>query len=178
MKIEIKKRWNDDIILCGEYESIKDCLVKNRGANLSGANLYGANLSRANLSGANLSGTDLSGTDLSGAKNLDEQLQISSTTITPEGDLIGWKKCRDNIIVKVKIPMEAKRSNSTGRKCRAEYVKVLEVFGGKIGISQHDEKTKYVVGKTVKCYKWDDNRWEECSGGIHFFLTKIEAERY
>jgi len=54
MKIEIKNRWNGSIILSGEYESIKDCLEKNREANL-----YGANLSRADLSGANLSGVNL-----------------------------------------------------------------------------------------------------------------------
>jgi hypothetical protein len=82
MLIEIKNRFNGKVILSGEYESLKDCLVKNSGAylsgadlsgadlsraNLSGANLYGADLSRANLSGANLYGADLSGANLSGA---------------------------------------------------------------------------------------------------------------
>ena len=52
MNIEITNRFNDKIILCGEYESIKDCLEKNRGANLEGANLRGANLEGANLEGA------------------------------------------------------------------------------------------------------------------------------
>jgi hypothetical protein len=61
----------------GEYESVRDCLEKNKGANLyganlSGADLYGANLSwanlyRADLSGANLSRAYLSGANLSGA---------------------------------------------------------------------------------------------------------------
>jgi hypothetical protein len=32
MKIEIKNRYTDNIIICGEYENIKDCLKKNRGA--------------------------------------------------------------------------------------------------------------------------------------------------
>ncbi|MHA1428614.1 MAG: pentapeptide repeat-containing protein [Candidatus Helarchaeota archaeon] len=67
MKIEIRNRWNDEIILCGEYESIKDCLQKNRGANLHGANLWGANLWSANLHGANLRGADLRGANLHGA---------------------------------------------------------------------------------------------------------------
>ena len=48
MKIEIKHRYEGNIILCGEYESVKDCLAKNRGANLRGANLWGANLRGAN----------------------------------------------------------------------------------------------------------------------------------
>ena len=87
MKIEIKNRFNDKIIITGEYDNIKDALLKNSeadlseadlyranlyGANLSGADLYRANLSeadlyRADLSGANLSGADLYGADLSGA---------------------------------------------------------------------------------------------------------------
>jgi hypothetical protein len=68
LKIEIKSRWDSSkIILCGEYEGIRDCLEKNKGANLSGADLSGANLSRATLYGADLSGANLSGADLSGA---------------------------------------------------------------------------------------------------------------
>jgi uncharacterized protein YjbI with pentapeptide repeats len=67
VKIEIKSRFDGHVILSGEYESVKDCLRKNSGANLSGANLSGANLWGANLWGANLSGANLSGADLSGA---------------------------------------------------------------------------------------------------------------
>ena len=159
-----------------------------RGADLKGADLREANLELANLQRADLRGADLRvadlreadlrGADLTRAKNFDENLFISYTSICPEGTLIGWKKCEDNIIVKLEIPSEAKRSNATGRKCRAEYVKVLELFGGDVGISQHDGKTEYRVGEIVRCDKWDDVRWNECSGGIHFFLTRLEAERY
>ena len=39
MKIEIKNRLNGKIILCGDYEGIRDCLEKNRDANLTDANL-------------------------------------------------------------------------------------------------------------------------------------------
>ena len=28
------------------------------------------------------------------------------------------------------------------------------------------------------CHEWDDNRWNECSGGIHFFVNRIDAENY
>ena len=65
--MEIKNRYTDHIILCGEYESIKDCLEKNRGANLEGANLRGANLEGAYLEGANLEGAYLEGAYLGGA---------------------------------------------------------------------------------------------------------------
>jgi hypothetical protein len=152
------------------------------GANLSGANLSGANLSGANLSGANLWRANLSDAYLSGA-NLSEiasgkESIEALTMILPDGDLIGWKKCDNKVIVKVQIPSDAKRSNSTGRKCRAEYVKVIEVIGAEVGISQHDNKTEYKAGEIVRCDKWDENRWAECSGGIHFFITRWEAENY
>ena len=65
-QIKIVSRFDSGkVLLCGKYESIKDCLEKNKEANLSGANLYGANLSGANLSRANLSRANLSGANLS-----------------------------------------------------------------------------------------------------------------
>ena len=62
MKIEIKNRYNGNVIISGKYESIKDCLEKNKDADLRGANLGGAYLGGANLRGA----------DLRGAKNYSE----------------------------------------------------------------------------------------------------------
>ena len=56
MKIEIKSRGDDFIILSGNYESVKDCLEKNRGAYLEGADLRGADLRGAYLEGAYLRG--------------------------------------------------------------------------------------------------------------------------
>jgi len=82
--IEIKNRWSREIIIRGKYENIKDCLEKNRTANLSEADLFGADLSEAYLSEANLfraylseanlfraylSGAYLSGANLSGVKD-------------------------------------------------------------------------------------------------------------
>ncbi len=162
------------------------------GANLSGANLYGANLSGANLSGANLflanlSGADLSGANLSGANlseadlsgaNLSELIKARLSILPDEGDIIGWKKCKNDVIVKLLIKDGVKHSNATGRKCRAERAIVLEVFGAAVGISSHDNATEYVVGKEVVCDKWGEDRFVECAGGIHFFITRVEAENY
>jgi hypothetical protein len=66
--IEIRNRWTNEVIVSGKYESIRDCLERNRSENLSGADLSGADLSGACLSGARLSRADLSGADLSGAR--------------------------------------------------------------------------------------------------------------
>ena len=34
----------------------------------------------------------------------------------------------------------------------------------------------YEVGKEVVADSFDDDRWNECSHGIHFFITRNEAE--
>jgi hypothetical protein len=146
------------------------------GAYLSGAYLSGANLSGANLSGANLSGAYLSGANLSGAKNAD--LAIAMTRILPEGQLIGYKKCRNGVIVKLQIPAKAKRSHAFGRKCRAEYAKVLHIYGADEAYSTHDSTFVYHKGEIVRPDKWDDDWTNECSSGVHFFITREEAEAY
>jgi hypothetical protein len=151
--------------------------VNLRWADLRGADLRWADLSGANLSGADLYGADLRRASLSEALNIPEHT-LATTSILPEGDLIGWKKCEGGVIVKLRIPSSARRSNATGRKCRAEFVEVLEVFGGSVGTSTHDSKTTYRVGETVRCDVWNPDRWNECAGGIHFFITRYEAEQY
>ena len=204
MKFEIKNCFTGSIIYQDEAESFRALIlaaIKSgadlSGANLSGANLYGADLYGANLSGAdlyganlsganlyranlyraNLSGANLSGANLSGANNVSD-LSAAQLSILPEGPIIGWKKCADNVIVKLLIPYKARKSNSTGRKCRADFVKVLQVFGAEVGVSTYDLKTLYRKGETVTCDKWNEDRWIECGGGIHFFLSRIEAESY
>ncbi len=147
-----------------------------RSADLYGANLYGADLYGANLYGANLYGADLYGADLKDAKYAD--LVIAQTRILPAGSLIGWKKCRDGIIVKLRIPEEARRSHAFGRKCRAEFADVIEIIGADEAISSHDGVTVYRAGERVTPDSFDENWQEECASGIHFFITKEEAENY
>lgn len=147
------------------------------GANLRSADLSGADLSGANLSGADLSCADLYGANLSGAKGI--KLAIARTRILPDGDIIGWKKCQDEVIVKLLIPKDSPRSHAFGRKCRAAFVDVLEVHGAWKGISLHDRMTRYVVGERVGCAEPFDPNWmEECASGIHFYITREEAEAH
>lgn len=125
----------------------------------------------------NLAGANLAGAYLAGAKNA--ALAAALVSILPEGDLIGWKKCKNGVLVKLRIPADAKRSNATGRKCRAEYVDVLEVIGTEVGITdEYGPRTEYRTGERVTCHEWDAYRWRECSGGIHFFITREEAEAW
>ena len=144
-------------------------------ANLSGADLSGADLSRANLSGA-----DLSWANLYGAHNIDFPIACPE-----EGEFIGFKKVRENLIVKLKITEDAKRCSATGRKCRCSKAVVLSITnkdGSDSGLteakSKYDANFVYNVGETVEVTDFCDDRWNECSAGIHFFITRKEAEDY
>ena len=158
-----------------------------RGANLGGANLRGADLGGANLGGANLRGADLGDADLGGAKNV-PYIPMACPT---DGEFIGWKKVHDNginYLVKLLILEDAKRSSATGRKCRCSKARVLDISAlqdGKEGPKErkiintsYDPHVTYEVGKVVEPDSFDDNRFNECSHGIHFFIDKQEAIDY
>ena len=139
-----------------------------RGAYLRGAYLEGANLRGANLRGANLRGANLRGANLEGAYLPHFQI--------PNGSLIVWGK-KGGCIVKMEVPLEAKRTASlVGRKCRAEYVKVLEIEGASCTTSE--KGGLYVEGEFVYPDSYDDDIRVECTHGIHFFLTRKEAEEW
>ena len=114
-----------------EGENI-EAILKKYGLNcLRHADLYGADLYGADLYGADLRDADLRDADLRDA-DLPE-LTIAKTSILPDGDIIGWKKAYvadmppTPVIVKLLIPSDAKRSNSTGRKCRANKARILDL---------------------------------------------------
>ena len=176
-------------------ENHKKWIMGNGGkkANLSNADLSGADLSGADLNGANLSGANLRKTDLSGADirwadlrwvDLSEAKGVYYPLRCPDtGSFVGWKKAGRKI-VKILITNDAKRSSSTGNKCRCNKAFVLEIqsVDGKETFrsvaSDFDESFLYEVGKTVKVDNFDENRWEECAPGIHFFITREEAVNY
>ena len=158
-----------------------------RGANLRGVNLYCANLHDANLRGANLHGANLHDANLRGANlycanlrdaNLHEA--IGPALQCPEyGAFVGWKKVQGKI-VKLQITENAMRSSATGRKCRCSEALVLSIDDGAL---QEITNTNYWpltyrVGELVRPDSFDENRWNECSHGIHFFITRQEAEEY
>ena len=165
------------------------------GANLSGADLIGADLSGANLSGAylrradlrraylrraDLRGADLRRADLRGADLREADLREARLPHfqIPDGDLIGWGN-KGGHIVKMRIPAEAKRTASlVGRKCRAEWVDVLEIEGADECRSSGGVGIVYRVGETVRPDSYDDDIRIECTHGIHFFQTRLEAEEW
>ena len=183
--IEIK-HINGSVLYAAAVATARDAMEAacRVGANLYGADLRGADLRGANLSGVDLRGADLSranlrGADLGGAKNIPAMAAARTEILPREGEVAGWKKCANGVLVKVRVPAEARRSNATGRKCRAEFVDVLEIEPAVAqAVSTYSESVIYEVGKRVACDKWNEDRWTECGGGIHFFLTKEEAQDY
>ena len=169
-----------------------------RGANLRGADLRGADLRRANLRGANLRGADLRDADLGGANlggadlrraNLRRAKGNESTSMffsqcPSEGSFIAWKTSGDKII-KLEICSDAKRSSATSLKCRCSKAKVLEIqelSGEKSNVksvsSNYDKSFIYKVGEFVEVNDFDNDRWNECSSGIHFFIDRNMAVAY
>ncbi len=160
------------------------------GADFRYTNLRGAIFCYANLCGALFDGANLDEVDFYGA-NLNyssfsyvENIPFIPFTCPDTGSFIAYKKVGEYII-KLHIPEDAKRLSATGRKCRCDKAQVLEIQNldgtianiTKIG-SNYDETFIYEVGKNVLVDNFDNDRWNECSTGIHFFINRQEAVEY
>ena len=151
------------------------------GENLDGLDLSNRILDRASLNGALLNGASLYGASLNGAINV----PYIPMVCPEEGAFVGWKKIKDYII-QLEIPQNAKRSSATTRKCRCEYAKVLNILtldGNNADVSEvvntnYKPVVTYKIGEIVRPDAWDDDRWRECSHGIHFFINRREAVDY
>jgi hypothetical protein len=64
MKVEIKRRDTNEIIVSGKYKSIRDCIEQNKNRSFYRANLYSADLRYADLRYADLRSADLHSADL------------------------------------------------------------------------------------------------------------------
>lgn len=170
--IEIKNRWTGAVIMRVNGKLAGADLTR---ADLAGADLTGANLAVANLTGANLTGANLARANLAEMN----PLSLLRTSIVPEvGEFQGWKLCQDGVVVRIRIPADSRRSSATGRKCRAEFVDVLEVVGAEEGVSIFNNTTIYRAGERIHCDHWEPDLFVECGGGIHFYLSRMEAEHH
>ena len=157
-----------------------------RDADLSDADLSDACLSDADLSGACLSGADLSGACLRGAYLRGaKELPYVPLACPSDGAFIGWKKV-GRYLVKLEIPEDAKRSSATTNKCRCDKAKVLDIIcisdDHPLNLQEITNSkytiTTYKVGEMAYPDSFDENRWNECSHGIHFFINKQDAISY
>ena len=162
------------------------------GANLKCAYLVGACLKDANLEGANLEGVNLKGAYLFRANlvgvNLESVIYNHTTLFyalqCPEkGNFIAYKKA-GKCIVELEILENSKRSSATTRKCRCDKARVISIENIETRenitevSSNRDKDFIYKVGEVVSVDDFNEDRWVECTTGIHFFMTKHEAESY
>ena len=159
IKIEIKNRFTGKVLF--EYEkknnNIKDTVAE-----------------------AVKSGADLGGADLRDAKGI----PYIPLACPSDGAFIAWKKVAGHL-VKLEIPEDARRCSATTNKCRCDKAKVLEItriedgaITDEIVNRSYNPSVTYKVGEMVFPDSFDENRWNECSHGIHFFINKDEAINY
>lgn len=120
--------------------------------------------------------------------NMDDALNVGKIPLAcpREGSFEAYKviESDNRYIVKLFVPEDAKRSSSFGNKCRCSKAKVLEITRLSDDISVGEcinvkhMPTVYRVGEMVSTDGWDDNRWNECSHGIHFFMDEESAIIY
>lgn len=151
-------------------EEVLSYLAKGEVEKIVDYDLYGADLRSANLSGV----------------VYNEYTAFFAMACPEEGSFIGWKVCQSGLVVKLRITEDAKRSSATTRKCRCSKAEVLAIEDkegnpmpeGTVAHSFQDSSFTYEVGKTVTVDNFDEDRWCECSTGIHFFITRREAVLY
>ena len=178
-----------------ELAILIDANLKNANleeTNLKYANLRNANLEYADLEYANLEYADLAYADLRHSNLICANLKNAKTNFhtvgcklacPEEGSFIGFKKANE-CLIKLLILEDAKRSSSTTSKCRCDKAKVLEITDIKTGkkiekiSSNYDSSFVYRTGEIVYVNDFDENRWNECSAGIHFFINKQDAIEY
>lgn len=177
------------------------------GSELSNSHFIGVDLREADLSYSEFSNCELRGCLLNSTilKNADfsntyvfdgvyKNCFIKNTNILrktqsfpiacPEkGSFIGYKQANGKV-VELLIDENAKRSSAFGRKCRCDKAKVIAIWaldGEPAGItkvaSDYDSTFIYEIGQTVEVSDFDENRWNECSKGIHFYITFQEASQ-
>lgn len=173
-----------------KFEATSLCYTTILNATIINSNFYQCNLFAASFNNSNLEGTkfkicNLLRSHFCSVKNM-PNLPMACPT---EGSFIGWKKVEHGYykyLIKLQIPASAKRSSAMSNKCRCSKAKVLGIYdlkGNKLRISSvtnfaYCNETVYEVGKMVYPDSFDEDRMNECSNGIHFFINKQEAIDY
>ena len=139
-----------------------------RGCNIEDANLYGAVLEFANLEGI--------------VSN--EGTQWFRLRCPEKGAFLGYKKCVNDRMVQLLIPADAKRTSATLPSCRCSKAKVLTIktFDFTQNFDEAwslvDENFVYKKGEWVEVKDFNEDRWQDSTTGIHFWLSRAEAEAY
>lgn len=162
-----------------KYGVFADCDLTN--AVFCGEVLAYADLQRAELSGADINHAILTESLLSGAKNVPDIPYACRKT----GSFIAYKAVTHGNIAKLEIPADARRVSATGKICRCDKAKALQILnqnGKDAGVREAESIYHpgfcYEVGEIISVPDFDEDRWHECSEGIHFFIEFDDAAKY
>lgn len=159
-----------------------------KGADFQDANMKTASFRYCDMRGCNIKGADLFGAVLEYA-NLegivsDEGTKWFRLHCPEKGAFLGYKKCVNDRMVQLLIPADAKRTSATLPSCRCSKAKVLTIksFDLKENFDEAwslvDENFIYRKGEWVEVKNFNEDRWQDSTTGIHFWLTREEAEAY
>ena len=145
-----------------------------KDASFAGSELHGACFDGADLKGACFEGANLTNVSLIGAKNVP-----FFPTYLPEGEFIGWKPLPGDVIAKIKIMEDSKRSRALEEICRCDKCIVLEfqdIKGNKLEETEFSycNLGVYTIGEFSHSGYWDEDRWNPY-GGITFYVAKQSA---
>lgn len=161
--------------------SIRGACFKN--ARMMTASFRYCDMTKCNIEGADLYGAVLESANLEGILS-DENTQWFRPHCPEEGAFLGYKKCVNDRIVQLLIPADAKRTSATRPSCRCSKAKVLTIKS--FDLTQNfdeawsfvDENFVYKKGEWVEVKDFNENRWQNSTTGIHFWMTRAEAVAY
>lgn len=88
-------------------------------------------------------------------------------------------------VVVLQILEDSKRCSGISRKCKYDKAKVLciqNIDGSNSNVncikSDYDLNIVYNVGTIIRVNDFDDDRWNDSSCGIYFFMDRKEAIEY
>ncbi len=154
-----------------------------RGGNMRTASFRYCDMRECDIRGADLYGAVLEHADLAGVVS-DEGTKWFRLHCPEKGAFLGYKKCVNDRLVQLLIPADAKRTSATLRSCRCSKAKVLTIksFDYKENFDEAwslvDENFVYKKGQWVEVKNFNEDRWQDSTTGIHFWLSREEAKAY
>ena len=160
-------------------------------SNFSGAKIINSHFSHNNFTRSNFHNVETFDSVLFDITGDEESIKM----ICPEtGSFIGYKVAYyfethgDHAypcILKLYIPENAKRSSGANSKCRCDKAKVLDILSltgnplENVQMAFSRYNVNFLYSKNTWCSSsFDENRWNECTQGIHFFMKMEEALSY
>ena len=176
---------------CMRGSSIKNALFEDctfRETDFTNADMCCAALRYCDMTGCNISGANLYAAVLEFAKldNIiyDENTKWFKFACPEKGAFLAYKKCFNDRLVQLLVPADAKRTSATMPSCRCNKAKVLTIKSFDYKEEYHEawslvnENFVYRKGQWVEVNDFNEDRWQDSTTGIHFWMTREEAKAY